>query len=123
MKVSILTSRGSEKFVEKPLFVATKLGSSQPSVFDLQRTALAQMRAEEQARIKNEEELLSDLYDFSYVTEVDDYGFPSFTTYAVPDSVPDVYVPQKAAAPAPVAQTEPQNSASKDGVTPSGGDE
>lgn len=90
----MLTVRGHERFVEKPLSVSTGLGrQSTSTVFDQQRIAMAQLREEEAARIKNEQELMADLYDFSYLREVDDYGFPLSTPYAVPDSVPDMYVP------------------------------
>lgn len=116
----MLTVRGHERFVEKPLSVATNLGrQSTSSVFDQQRVAMAQLREEEAARIKNNQELMADLYDFSYLTEVDDFGFPLSTPYTVPDSVPDMYVPEN---PAPAPK---ENSVSNDGSEPepSGGAE
>lgn len=120
MSVSILTDRGYERFVEKPLSVATNLGRSKPpTVFDQQRIAMQRLRDEESARIKNEEELKADLLDFSYLTGVDDYGLPLSTPYAVPEEVPDMYVPQASASP------KDEDSVSKGGSDPepSGGTE
>lgn len=120
---SKLTVRGSEKFVQPPLSKAVKFKKPE-SMVDVQRRALLQMREEEEARIKTEEEFRRDFLDFSYITGVDEYGLPLSTPYSVPDSVPDVYVPAP-----PQAETQPETaekgSLSKDDSAPesSGGSE
>lgn len=112
---SKMSIRGHERFITKPLSVTTNLGR-QPSVMDVQRSAILRMQEEEAARMKTQEDFERDFLDFSMLTEVDDFGLPTFTPYAVPDEVPDMYIPQVPTAPE-------ENSASKDGVEPSGGAE
>ena len=80
---SKLTVRGSEKFVQPPLSKAVKFKRPE-SMVDVQRRAFLQMREEEEARIKTEEEFKRDFLDFSYITGVDDYGLPLSTPYSVP---------------------------------------
>lgn len=118
MKRSQMNIRGHERFVTKPLSVTTSLGR-QPTAMDVQRRAILQMQEEEAARIKTQQEFETDFLDFSYLTGVDDYGLPLSTPYAVPDSVPDMYVPET-----PAASPE-ENSVSKDDSVPesSGGAE
>ena len=99
---SKLTVRGSEKFVQPPLSKTVKFKKPE-SMVDIQRRALLQMREEEEARIKTEEEFKRDFFDFSYITGVDDYGLPLSTPYSVPETVPDVYIPET-----PQAKTEPE---------------
>lgn len=90
---SKLSIRGHERFITKPLSVTTNLGR-QSSAMDVQRRAILQMQEEEAARMKTEEDFKRDFLDFSMLTEVDDFGLPLYTPYAVPDEVPDVYVPE-----------------------------
>lgn len=99
---SKLTVRGSEKFIQGPLSKAVKFKKPE-SMADIQRRAILQMREEEEARIKTEEEFKRDFLDFSYITGVDDYGLPLSTPYSVPDTVPDVYVPASSQ-----AETQPE---------------
>lgn len=120
---SKLTVRGSEKFCQPPL--AKTVNFKRPeSMVDLQRRALLQMREEEEARIKTEDDFRRDFLDFSYITGVDDYGLPLSTPYVVPDTMPDVYIPET-----PATETQPkaaeENSLSKEGsgTEPSGGNE
>lgn len=114
---SIMSIRGHERFVTKPLAVTTNLGRT-PSVLEQQRRAILLMREEEASRIKTEEEFKANFLDFSHITGVDEFGLPLSTPYAVPDSVPDVYVPQ-------VPQAKEENSVSKAGSDsePAGGTE
>lgn len=116
---SKMSIRGHERFVTKPLSVTTNLGR-QPTAMDVQRRAILQMQEEEAARMRTQEDFERDFLDFSMLTEVDDFGLPTFTPYAVPDEVPDVYVPQ-----VPAATQEKKDSLSKDGSDsePSGGGE
>lgn len=118
MKRSLMNVRGHERFVTKPLSVTTSLGR-QPTAMDVQRRAILQMQEEEAARIKTQQEFEAEFLDFSYLTGVDDYGLPVSTPYAVPDSVPDVYVSEE-----PAASSE-ENSVSTEGSgsEPSGGTE
>lgn len=99
---SKLTVRGSEKFVQPPLSKTVKFKRPE-SMVDVQRRALLQMREEEEARIKTEEEFKRDFLDFSCITGVDDYGLPLSTPYSVPETVPDVYIPET-----PQAETQPK---------------
>lgn len=90
-----MTNRGHEHFTDKPRAVSSRLNKGKVlDVFDRQRLALMQMREEEAAQIRNQEDLNRELFDFSYATEVDEYGLPLFTPYQIPDTVPDVYVPE-----------------------------
>lgn len=120
---SKLTVRGSEEFLQPPLAKTVKFKRPE-SMVDAQRRALLQMREEEEARIKTEEDFRRDFLDFTCLTGVDDYGLPLSTPYSVPDTVPDVYVPAP-----PQGETEPQasekGSLSKDDSAPesSGGSE
>ncbi len=107
MSISKMDSRGHETFVCKPLAVTTKLHRPE-SAMDVQRRAILQMQEEEAARIKTQEDFERDFLDFSYLTGVDDYGLPLSTPYAVPDSVPDMYVP---------TQTTPAQEGKKDSVS------
>lgn len=95
-------------------------GADRMTAFDHQRLAMARLKLEESARIKNEFELHADLFDFNYLTDVDEYGFPLHTPYEISDSVPSVYIP-------PTPETAPQqkeDSVSKEGSPePSGGTE
>jgi len=119
-----MTNRGHEHFTDKPRAVTSKFGKDKElSVFDRQRLALMQMREEEAAQIRNQEDLNRELFDFSYATEVDEYGLPLFTPYQIPDTVPDVYVPETDAS--KVQEKVEENSVSKDGSEPepSGGAE
>lgn len=72
------------------------------TAFDHQRLAMERLKMEESARIKNEQELHADLFDFNHVMETDEYGFPVHTPYEVPDTVPSVYLP-------PVIETPKEN--------------
>lgn len=90
------------------------------TAFDHQRIAMERLKMEENARIKNEAELHAELFDFTYVTAVDEYGFPLRTSYEIPDSVSSVYVAPNFEEKTP----ENQNSVSKEGSPePSGGTE
>lgn len=120
---SKLTVRGSEMFCQPPL--AKTVNFKRPeSMVDVQRRALLQMREEEAALIKTEEDFQRDFLDFSYIIGVDEYGLPLSTPYVVPDAVPDVFVPE-----AQKTETRPEtgeeNSLSKEGSVsePSGGNE
>ena len=93
---SKMSVRGHERFVTKPLSVTTNLGRM-PTAMDVQRRAILQMQEEEAARIKTQEDFQRDFLDFSLLTGVDDFGLPLSTPYAVPDEVPDVYVPPSSA--------------------------
>lgn len=99
---SKLSVRGSEVFSQGPVAKTVKFKRPE-SMVDIQRRVLLQMREEEAARIKTEEEFKRDFLDFSYVTGVDDYGLPLSTPYYVPDDVPDVYIPEASA-----AETQPE---------------
>ena len=99
---SKLTVRGSEMFIQGPLSKTVKFKKPE-SMADIQRRAILQMREEEEARIKTEEEFKRDFLDFSYITGVDDYGLPLSTPYSVPDTVPDVSVPASSQ-----AETQPE---------------
>ena len=114
---SRMSSRGHERFVTKPLSVTTNLGRQTPSVMDMQRRALILMQEEEAARIKTEEDFKRDFLDFEYLTGVDDYGLPLSTPYALPDSVPDMYVSETS------APSSEENAVSNEGsgAEPSGG--
>lgn len=61
------------------------------SMFDRHIAAIKLQQEAKAAQIATEEELHKELYDFSYQSEVDEYGFPKTTPYQVPDSVPDVW--------------------------------
>lgn len=109
------TSRGHEHFTDKPLSVSSRLGKDKEmSMFDRQRLALMQLREDEAAQIKNEEELKADLFDFSYITEVDEYGLPLFTPYQVADTVQDMPV----SASSKVEEKVEENAVSNDGSEP-----
>lgn len=109
------TSRGHEHFTDKPVSVSSRLGKDKEmTMFDRQRAALMQMREEEAAQIKNEEELKADLFDFSYIMEVDEYGLPLFTPYQMADTVQDMPV----SAPSKVKEKVEENAVSKDGSEP-----
>lgn len=115
---SKMSIRGHERFVTKPLSVTTNLGR-QPSAMDVQRRAILLMQEEEAACIKTQEDFERDFLDFSMLTEVDDFGLPLYTPYALPDSVPDMYVPKTS------ASSPEENSVSNEGSgsEPSGGAE
>lgn len=66
--------------------------SNRLTAFDHQRIAMQRLKMEENARIKNEQELHDDLFNFNHILEVDDYGFPLQTSYEIENSVPPVYV-------------------------------
>lgn len=120
---SRMSSRGHESFKTRPMAVTTNLHKA-PTVMDMQRRAVLQMQEEEEARIKCEEDFKRDFLDFSYVTGVDEYGLPLATPYAIPDTVPDMYVPD---APVDPEENDPEekNSVSTEGSDsePSGGAE
>lgn len=84
--------------------------SQRLTAFDHQRIAMERLKMEENARIKNEYELHSELFNFNYLTQVDEYGFPLKTAYELPDSVPSVYVP-----PTPEKKEEKTDSVSSQG--------
>lgn len=65
------------------------------TAFDHQRLAMERLRREENARTKNIEELHAELFDFTMITEVDEYGFPVRTPYEISDAMSSVYVPPK----------------------------
>lgn len=93
--------------------------SHQLTAVDHQRIAMQRLRMEENARVKNMAELHAELFDMTYLTETDEYGFPLKTPYEVSDAVSSVYV-----APNFEEKTKDQNSVSKEGSPePSGGTE
>lgn len=92
----------------------------QLTAVDHQRIAMARLKMEENARVKNMAELHAELFDMTYLTDVDEYGFPLHTAYEVSDAMSSVYVAPNFEE----GQTEKQNSVSKEGSSePSGGTE
>lgn len=83
-----------ERFTAKPHALHVKGSQRQPSMADRYLAAIRKEKEEAAALIKTEEELKYELYDFSYLTEVDEYGLPHQTRYQIPDSVPDVWHPE-----------------------------
>lgn len=103
----------SERFTAKPHALHVKGSQRQPSMADRYLAALRKEKEEAAALIKNEEELKHELYDFSYLTEVDEYGLPHQTRYQIPDAVPDVWYPESTekapeAAPEKVETPDPE---------------
>lgn len=106
-----------ERFSCPPHAAHVGVGARKPTMMDRQLAMMRNMREEEDARISTEDELKRELFDFTHVIEVDEYGFPLSTRYQISDDVPDVYVPRQK------DKEENQNSASQpDSVTnPAGG--
>lgn len=98
-----------ERFTMPPRALSPQFkgqASRQLTAVDHQRIAMQRLRMEENARVKNMAELHAELFDMTYLTETDDYGFPIHTPYEVSDAVSSVYV-----APSfEEKQTEEQNS-------------
>lgn len=84
-----------ERFYKPPHAAHVGFGNRKPTMMDRQLAMMRNMREEEDARIRTEEELKRELFDFSHVMETDEYGFPHQTKYQISDDVPDVYVPSE----------------------------
>lgn len=83
-----------EHFSAKPHALHVKSSQRPLSMADRYLAVIRKEKEEAAALIKNEEELKYELYDFSYLSEVDEYGLPLQTRYQIPDSVPDVWNPE-----------------------------
>ena len=102
----------AERFSLPPRSVSIPGGKPRLSMMDRQ---IAAIRAEQEryaARINTREELFNDLTDFSYLSEVDEFGLPYSTPYQVPDYVPDVLPVQKED---PAQDPEKKDSVSNEG--------
>lgn len=99
-----------EHFVRPPHAAYVSKRNMPVTMMDRQLAAMRLQQEEASLRIDSEQELARELMDFSNVTETDEYGFPLFTRYQIPDDVPDVYVP-------PQTGTEKVDEAKKE-ITP-----
>lgn len=84
-----------ERFTMPPRALSPQFkgqASHQLTAVDHQRIAMQRLRMEENARVKNMAELHAELFDMTYLTETDEYGFPLHTPFEVPDAVSSVYV-------------------------------
>lgn len=96
----------SEVFIKPPHSAHVNRKNMPITMMDRQLAAMRLQQEEASARIESETELARELFDFTHLTEVDEYGFPHSTRYQVPDSVPDVYVPQEKTSDTPQAETK-----------------
>lgn len=93
-----------EKFSQPPHVAHIGRGQRTPSVLDRHLAMMANEREMEKLRINSEEELASELLDFTTDIGVDEYGFPRKTRYQISDDVPDVYTPKSKEKDAPKEQ-------------------